>query len=61
MKEASIEESRKAPDQETPIGRSGTGEDIARTILYLCDQDSDMITGTIIEVTGGLDVIHQNR
>ncbi|GAB4074985.1 SDR family oxidoreductase [Barrientosiimonas marina] len=61
MKEASIEESRHRPNDETPIGRPGTGEDIARTILYLCDQDSDMITGAVVDVTGGIDVISQYR
>lgn len=61
MKEASIEESRKTFDSKTPIGRSGTGEDIARTIMYLCDENSDMITGSVFEVTGGLDVIHRYR
>ncbi|MGP4062582.1 SDR family oxidoreductase [Halobacillus sp. H74] len=60
-KEASIEESRGCEDQETPIGRPGTGEDIARMIDFLCHEDSDMVTGTIHEVTGGLDVIHRHR
>jgi 3-oxoacyl-[acyl-carrier protein] reductase len=48
-------------EHNTPIGRSGTGEDIARTISFLCEDDSDMITGTIIEVTGAVDVIHRHR
>ncbi|WP_026569703.1 MULTISPECIES: SDR family oxidoreductase [Sediminibacillus] len=61
MKEAGIEASRKIPDEKTPIGRSGTGEDIARSILFLCEKDSDMITGSVFEVTGGLDVIHRYR
>ncbi|SES07316.1 3-oxoacyl-[acyl-carrier protein] reductase [Gracilibacillus ureilyticus] len=61
MKEATIDESRKADDSQTPIGRSGTGEDIARTVVFLCEDNSDMITGTVIDVNGGLDVIHQNR
>ncbi|MBO8156482.1 MAG: SDR family oxidoreductase [Bacillaceae bacterium] len=61
MKEASIAESRKLKDENTPVGRSGTGEDIARIIDYLCDEDSDMVTGSVIEVTGGLDVIHRYR
>ncbi|WP_226583729.1 SDR family oxidoreductase [Halobacillus litoralis] len=60
-KEASINESRGNKDDQTPIGRPGTGEDIARTIKFLCGEDSDMITGTIYEVTGGLDVIHRHR
>lgn len=61
MKEASIEESRQKFDDKTPIGRSGTGEDIARTIMYLCHEDSDMITGSVFEITGGLDVINRYR
>lgn len=61
MKEATIEESRKIREVPltTPIGRSGTGEDIARTIAFICDENSDMITGSIIEVTGGANVIHR--
>ncbi|WP_010532391.1 SDR family oxidoreductase [Lentibacillus jeotgali] len=61
MKEASIADSRKVHDDKTPIGRPGTGEDIARTILYLCDKDSDMITGSVFEITGGIDVINRYR
>ncbi|WP_316245347.1 SDR family oxidoreductase [Gracilibacillus timonensis] len=61
MKEATIDYSRMVPDQATPIGRSGTGEDIARTVMFLCEKDADMITGSVIDVTGGLDVVHQTR
>lgn len=61
MKEASINESRKAFDPNTPVGRSGTGEDIARMISFLCQEDSDMVTGAIINITGGVDVVHRNR
>src|SRR5699024_11381771 len=55
------EDSRKQKDDDTPIGRSGTGEDIARMVLYLCDDDSDMITGSVFEITGGEDVINRYR
>ncbi|GAF14954.1 3-oxoacyl-[acyl-carrier protein] reductase [Bacillus sp. JCM 19046] len=61
MKEASIEEARHQTDNNTPIGRSGTGEDIARTVLFLSEDEADMVTGTVIEVTGGVDVIHRYR
>ncbi len=61
MKEATIQEARQLKERNTPVGRSGTGEDIARTIAFLCEDDSDMITGTIIEVTGAVDVIHRHR
>jgi 3-oxoacyl-[acyl-carrier protein] reductase len=61
MKEADIAYSRGIADEQTPVGRSGTGEDIARAVLFLCDDDSDMITGTVMEVTGGVDVINRYR
>jgi 3-oxoacyl-[acyl-carrier protein] reductase len=61
MKEASIQIARDLEKRETPIGRSGTGEDIARVIEFLCEEDSDMMTGTVIEITGGLDVINRHR
>lgn len=41
----------------TPIGRPGTGEDIARVISFLADEKSSYITGSIIPVTGGIDVL----
>ena len=59
--EATVQEARQLKERNTPVGRSGTGEDIARTIAFLCEDDSDMITGTIIEVTGAVDVIHRHR
>ncbi|MBO9131186.1 SDR family oxidoreductase [Bacillus sp. 165] len=61
MKEASIEAARIIKDKRTPVGRSGTGEDIARAICFLCDENSDMITGAIMEITGGMDIIHRFR
>ncbi|MBB6452110.1 3-oxoacyl-[acyl-carrier protein] reductase [Salirhabdus euzebyi] len=61
MKEATIAHSRKFNDEQTPIGRSGTGEDIARMVLFLCEESSDMITGSVIDITGGLDVIHRHQ
>jgi 3-oxoacyl-[acyl-carrier protein] reductase len=57
FKERSIDESRKSFDPETPVGRQGTGEDVARMIAFLCHLDSDFITGNIIEISGGLDPI----
>ncbi|QKG83731.1 SDR family oxidoreductase [Kroppenstedtia pulmonis] len=57
-KEKRIDEVRDHRDEETPLGRPGAGEDVARVIRFLCDRDSDFVTGNIIQVTGGLDVIH---
>lgn len=56
-KEKRIAEAEHIVDDETPIGRPGTGEDIARVIAFLCDDQSDFITGAIIPVTGGKDVL----
>ena len=38
---------------ETPVGRLGTPEDIARSILWLADPQSSFITAQIIGVNGG--------
>ncbi|MNH99122.1 3-oxoacyl-[acyl-carrier-protein] reductase FabG [compost metagenome] len=56
-KERSIEEVRLQDDPNTPIGRPGAGEDIARVIAFLCLPDSDFITGNIMDISGGLDPI----
>lgn len=61
FKEAGIEKAREITDTNTPVGRPATGEDIARIIAFLCEENSDMITGSIIEVTGGVDVLHKHR
>ncbi|SDL89897.1 SDR family oxidoreductase [Bacillus sp. OK048] len=54
-KEKGIEEAVKS--ETVPIGRVGTGEDISRVISFLIDEKSDFITGSIIPVTGGMDVL----
>ncbi|AOH55287.1 3-oxoacyl-ACP reductase [Peribacillus muralis] len=56
-KEQEIKVAKEEKDDTVPIGRPGTGEDIARVITFLCDEKSDFITGSIIPVTGGKDVL----
>jgi 3-oxoacyl-[acyl-carrier protein] reductase len=56
-KEASIADVQSVPSAGTPVGRVGTGEDIARTIAFFCQEASDFITGTVLAVTGGKDVL----
>ncbi|WP_062356666.1 SDR family oxidoreductase [Bacillus kwashiorkori] len=58
-KEQTIESAKQCHDRSTPIGRQGTGEDIARVISFLCDKDSDFITGSVLAVTGGKDVLNK--
>lgn len=38
----------------TPLGRMGTPEDIAEAVLYLASQSSNFVTGTVMNVSGGL-------
>ena len=39
---------------ETPLGRIGTADEVAQTILFLCSELSSFITGQIVGVSGGL-------
>ena len=61
MKEATIEIARKIKNEMTPIGRSGTGEDIARLIRFLCEENSDLITGSVISASGGVHVVNREK
>lgn len=56
-KEKSIADVEGMIDAESPRGRPGTGEDVARMIAFLCLPESDFITGNTIDVSGGLDPI----
>ncbi|TBL71523.1 SDR family oxidoreductase [Paenibacillus thalictri] len=56
-KEKLISEVEGITDDESPRGRPGTGEDIARVIAFLCGEQSDFITGNIIDISGGFDPI----
>ena len=59
-KEKSIAEAVHMIDPESPLGRPGTGEDVARVILFLCEEKSSFLTGNVIDVTGGFDPIRAN-
>ena len=41
--------------EEIPAGRLGTGEDVAKTVLFL--EENDYVTGADIPVNGGLSVV----
>ncbi|MEK3797403.1 SDR family oxidoreductase [Peribacillus sp. FSL H8-0477] len=58
-KESSISEAQLEQDTDVPVGRPGTGEDVARVIAFLCDSKSDFITGSVIPITGGKDVLRK--
>ncbi len=59
-KERSISEVMHEHDLDSPVGRPGAGEDVARVVLFLCQSDSAFLTGNVIDVTGGFDPIRAN-
>jgi NAD(P)-dependent dehydrogenase (short-subunit alcohol dehydrogenase family) len=40
--------------EQTPLGRNGTAEDVAKAILFLASEAASFITGEYIAVNGGL-------
>jgi NAD(P)-dependent dehydrogenase (short-subunit alcohol dehydrogenase family) len=47
------DERRRAICESIPLGRFGTAEDVARTILFLASPLAGYLTGTVIDVNGG--------
>ena len=48
------DEDRVALADETPLGRIGAAEEVAKTILFLCGEGASFITGQVVGVSGGL-------
>ena len=48
------EESYSAGVNQTPIGRLGTADEVAKTILFLSSDESSFMTGSSLVVDGGL-------
>jgi 3-oxoacyl-[acyl-carrier protein] reductase len=62
LKEATIEEARRAPSDapaRAPVGRPGSGEDVARVVAFLAAPKSEFLTGNLVYVSGGEDVVHR--
>jgi len=45
---------RKEVAKQTPLGRNGTAEDVAKAVLFLASDAASFITGEYIAVNGGL-------
>jgi 3-oxoacyl-[acyl-carrier protein] reductase len=39
---------------EIPLGRFGTGEDIANAVVFLASEDASYVTGQVLSVNGGM-------
>ena len=60
-KDADIEQARVSANNQGAIERTGTGQDVGRVISFLCDQNSDYVTGAVISVNGNVDVLSRHR
>ena len=47
---------RKLIEKITPLGRMGTSKDISNAVGFLCQKESNFITGQTIVVDGGLSI-----
>ncbi|MBT5259673.1 MAG: SDR family oxidoreductase, partial [Nitrospina sp.] len=48
------EEQKKSYKDQIPLKRFGTPEDVTYPVLFLAAKESSYITGSVLEVTGGL-------
>lgn len=54
MTDALPEELRTRMLGEIPLGRFGTGEDIANAVVFLVSEDASYVTGQVLSVNGGM-------
>ncbi|MFQ5611143.1 MAG: 3-oxoacyl-[acyl-carrier-protein] reductase [Anaerolineae bacterium] len=48
------DEAKQAAIEATPLGRFGSGEDIAAAVVYLASTEAGFVTGQVLSVDGGL-------
>jgi 3-oxoacyl-[acyl-carrier protein] reductase len=53
MQAVAGEEATRAYVARIPVGRIGTGADIAASVAFLASEEASFITGAIIDVNGG--------
>ena len=49
-----MEESHSSGIMQTPLGRLGTAQEVANTILFLSSDEASFMTGSSLVVDGGL-------
>lgn len=49
-----VDDAREAIRANTPLGRFGTPEDVARAVHYLASDEASFVTGVVLPVDGGL-------
>ena len=49
-----VEKARKIGSEKHPLGRIGTPEEIARTVLFLAGEEASFVTGAALTVDGGI-------
>jgi 3-oxoacyl-[acyl-carrier protein] reductase len=54
MTRALSEEQRKALLEQIPLGRLGTGQDVAAAVAYLASPAAGYVTGSVLHVNGGM-------
>ncbi|PIB36952.1 short-chain dehydrogenase [Reichenbachiella sp. 5M10] len=54
MSEAELQGMSQGFAQQVPLGRFGTSEELAQTVLFLASDEASFITGVELEVDGGL-------
>jgi 3-oxoacyl-[acyl-carrier protein] reductase len=54
MWQAVTQRAAPSPNGNVPLGRFGQPEDVAQAILFLCSPASNWITGTVLDVNGGM-------
>ena len=52
--ERRLEEERKTYIERIPLRRLGTVQDVVNSVLFLCSEESDYITGITLDLNGGL-------
>lgn len=51
--ERTLDQARSMPDDEVPVGRPGTWEDVGNAVLFFLSEAASFVTGAVLEVNGG--------